>query len=159
MNKLYLMKNSELFQGEKYLDKNYFEGWYFKNTFGSGSFSFIPGISITKDNKKAFIQVITNDISYFADYDIADFKYNHSPFLIKIGNNVFSKEGIHIDIKDKKQNLKVFGDVKYLDNIQIKNSWYSPNIMGPFSYIPFMQCNHAVISMKNKVKGIRLWKK
>ena len=28
------MRNPELFQGEKYINKNksYFEGWYFKNT-------------------------------------------------------------------------------------------------------------------------------
>lgn len=34
MNKLFFIKNPELFQGEKYLavNKNYFEGWYFKNT-------------------------------------------------------------------------------------------------------------------------------
>ena len=33
MNKLLLIKNAELFQGEKDLNKkkNYFEGWYFKN--------------------------------------------------------------------------------------------------------------------------------
>ena len=34
MKKLFLMQNPELFQGEKYIktNKNYFEGWYFKNT-------------------------------------------------------------------------------------------------------------------------------
>lgn len=34
MKRLFLIKNPELFQGEKYIntDKNYFEGWYFKNT-------------------------------------------------------------------------------------------------------------------------------
>ena len=34
MKKIFLIKNPELFQGEKYIktNKNYFEGWYFKNT-------------------------------------------------------------------------------------------------------------------------------
>ena len=34
MKKLLLIKNPKLFQGEKYINKNknYFEGWYFKNT-------------------------------------------------------------------------------------------------------------------------------
>ena len=34
MNKLFLMKNPELFQGEKHLkeNKDYFEGWYLKIT-------------------------------------------------------------------------------------------------------------------------------
>lgn len=63
MNKLFLMKNPELFQGEKYLDtdKNYFEGWYFKNTNSEEGISFIPGININGKNKKAFIQIITNN--------------------------------------------------------------------------------------------------
>ncbi len=30
---------------------------------------------------------------------------------------------------------------------------FSPNIMGPFSYIPFMECNHAIISMENVING------
>ena len=25
--------------------------------------------------------------------------------------------------------------------------------MGPFSYIPFMECNHAIISMQNTING------
>lgn len=25
--------------------------------------------------------------------------------------------------------------------------------MGPFSYIPFMECNHAILSMKSKTNG------
>ena len=34
MKKIYLIKNPDLFQGEKFLktNKNYFERWYFKNT-------------------------------------------------------------------------------------------------------------------------------
>jgi len=54
MNKLFLMRNPEIFQGEKYLkkNKNYFEGWYFKNTNITSGISFIPGININKDEKK-----------------------------------------------------------------------------------------------------------
>ena len=63
MKKLYLIRNPELFQGEKYLtkrsNKNYFEGWYFKNSSNNNGISFIPGISISKNERKAFIQVIT----------------------------------------------------------------------------------------------------
>lgn len=102
MNKLFLMKNPDLFQGKKYLNtnKNYFEGWYFKNTNNVEGISFIPGINIDDKDKKAFIQVITNNSSYFINYNIKDFKFNFEPFLIQIGNNTFSKDGIHIKIKD-----------------------------------------------------------
>ena len=157
MRKLFYIKNSELFQGRKYLNKRnrkyYFEGWYFKNTCGDICISFIPGISINKDKNKAFIQIITNDKSYYINYDIDDFKYNDSPFYIKIGNSYFSKDNIHIDINDSDENIVMYGDIEYSNSINICNSLISPSIMGPFSYVPFMECNHSVISMKCGVNG------
>lgn len=156
MKKIYLIKNPDLFQGEKYLNtnKNYFEGWYFKNTNKENGISFIPGINIDDKDKKAFMQVITNDSSYFINYDINDFKFSTAPFQITIGNNTFSKEGIHIDIKDETQNLNINGHVKYSNNKNISKNFMNPNIMGPFSYIPFMECNHAILSMQNKANGL-----
>ena len=155
MNKLYFIKNPEVFQGEKYLNnnKNYFEGWYFKNSNEEESISFIPGINIDEKSKNAFIQVITNNSSYFINYNILDFKFNTNPFFIKIGKNFFSKEKIHIEIEDKSQNLKIYGNLKYSNNKNIKTNFINPNIMGPFSYIPFMECNHAILSMKNNING------
>ena len=149
------MRNPDLFQGEKYLNKtkNYFEGWYFKNSNNLETISFIPGINIDK-NKKAFIQVITNNESFFINYDITKFEFGINPFYIKIDNNIFSKEGISIDIKDINQNLVITGNIKYLNNININTNILSPNIMGPFSYVPFMECNHAILSMKNNATGI-----
>lgn len=103
MNRLLLIKNADLFQGEKFLNKkkNYFEGWYFKNINLDKGISFIPGINIDDVGAKAFIQIITNDTSYFVDYDIKDFKFNYAPFYIQIGNNSFSKENINIEIVQK----------------------------------------------------------
>lgn len=155
MRKLFLIKNPELFQGEKYLKtgKPYFEGWYFKNTNKSNGISFIPGININGHEKKAFIQVITTDASYFVDYHINDFAFSHNPFFIRVGNNFFSRDAVRIDIHDKSQNLIVYGDVKYSNPQNINTNFLNPNIMGPFSYLPFMECNHAILCMKNKANG------
>ena len=145
----------DVYNVKKYLNsnKNYFEGWYFKHTNKKNGISFIPGISITNKEKKAFIQIITTDSSYFVNFDIKDFEYSSTPFYIKIKNNFFSKNKIHIDIKDDNQNLTVYGDIKYTENKNIKTNFINPNIMGPFSYIPFMECNHAILSMKSKING------
>lgn len=91
MKKLLLIKKPELFQGEKYLKKNkdYFEGWYFKNTTGDYGIAFIPGININEHERKAFIQVITNSGAYFVNYDIEDFDYGSDPFYVRIGDNFF----------------------------------------------------------------------
>lgn len=74
MNRLYLMRNPEVFQGEKYLEdgKDYFEGWYFKNSNKKSTISFIPGINIDGKNRKAFIQIIVDTNSYFVNYDMKD---------------------------------------------------------------------------------------
>jgi len=153
MNKLQLIKNPTFFQGKKYLDKkkSYFEGWYFKNISNKDSIAFIPGININKSEKKAFIQIITKDNSYYITYDMKEFEYSNSPFYIKIGNNYFSKEKIQIDINDS--NIKVFGKITYSDFKNIDTNILKPNIMGIFSYVPFMECNHAIIAMKCRVDG------
>lgn len=155
MNKLFLIRNPKVFQGKRFLNtnKNYFEGWYFKNTNNKNGISFIPGINIDEHGKKAFIQVITNDLSYFVNYNINDFKFSFSPFYIQIGNNFFSENRIQVDIKDDSQNLKVRGEIKYSNNKNINTNILNPNIMGPFSYVPFMECNHAILSMKAKANG------
>lgn len=149
------MKNPELFQGENYLDTNkeYFEGWYFKNTNNKEGISFIPGININSENKKAFIQVITNTSSYFVNYNINEFEFNNNPFYIKIGKNTFSKNGINIDILDKYQKLKINGNLNYSNSKNIKTNIFKPNIMGPFSYLSFMECNHAILSIENRTFG------
>lgn len=147
--------NLECFQGEKYLkcNKNYFEGWYFKNMNNEQGIAFIPGIHIWNEERKAFIQIITYQRSYFVNYEIDEFKYHQNPFSIQIQNNIFSKEGIWIDIEDDQQDLKIYGKLDYYENINIKKSFVCPNIMGPFSYIPFMECNHAILCMRNRIQG------
>ena len=87
------------------------------------------------------------------NYNIEDFKFSFNPFSIQIGNNVFSNEEIHIDIKDDTENLKIFGDIRYTNSKNINTSVFSPNIMVPFSYISFMECNHAILSMQNAANG------
>ena len=155
MNKLWLKRKPEVFQGENYLKKNlnYFEGWYFKNSGDKNSIAFIPGININHKFKEAFIQVITDQSSYFVDYNISDFRFMHNPFYIKIGNNFFSKEGLHIEISEVTQNIEIYGNIKYSDSKNIITNLFKPNIMGPFSYVPAMECNHAILSMQNCVNG------
>lgn len=153
MKKSGLRKNPYTFQGEKYIEKNnnYFEGWYFKNTNNKNSISFIPGISIEDGNKSAFIQVITNEFSEFIPYSFEDFKFNHNPFYISIGKNFFSQDKMSINIDN--ENIKAHGGLNFSNGLEIEKTLFAPNIMGPFSYVPFMECNHAILNMKNTING------
>lgn len=149
----YLLENPEIFQGENKLAKanSYFEGWYFKHTGKDISISFIPGIHIENGNKSAFIQIITNSSSYYISYDFSDFEFSYEPFFIRIGNNFFSFNEININIEDT--NISIHGNLHYSNHITIEKSRFNPNIMGPFSFIPFMECNHAILSMKHQISG------
>ncbi|MBE6155300.1 MAG: hypothetical protein E7164_00915 [Firmicutes bacterium] len=153
MTKLFLIKNFHTFQGEKKLKKTkkYFEGWYYKISSSLFDIAFIPGINITKKIPNAFIQVITNKESYFIKYDIENFEYRLNPFYIKIGNNIFTEDYIHVDIKNK--SLKIFGNVDFSNSQKIKVSIINPSIMGPFSYLSFLECNHDILSMKSLANG------
>lgn len=153
LNKIKLIKSPELYQGQKKMNSlnSYFEGWYFRNYSDKYNISFIPSISSNGENKSAFIQVITNSNSYFVSFPFEEFKFSNYPFYIKIANNFFSKDKIHIDISS--DNLFIKGTVNYSNISQIQKSLLSPNIMGPFCYLPFMECNHAILSMKHEVNG------
>lgn len=153
MNSFYLLENPETFQGENKINHSnyYFEGWYFKNTGKDISISFIPGINIENGKKSAFIQIITNSSSYYISYPFTEFKFSYEPFSINIGNNLFSLDQVKINIKDK--DISINGELRYHNHTKIRKNIFSPNIMGPFSFIPFMECNHAILSMKHEING------
>ena len=146
------IKNQELFLSRN--KKLYFEGWYFKNSFLDKDLviSFIPGICKNKNENYCFIQVICNKFnSFFIKYDISKFKYFDNPFKIKIDNNIFSKEKIYIDITY--ENIHIECDLKFSNMIKLKTSIYTPNIMGPFAYLTFLDCNHGIVSLNHNITG------
>lgn len=104
-------------------------------------------------NYSSFIQIITKENSYFLSYSFQDFSFSNSPFFIKIADNYFSLDKIIINISDSFHRLKINGSMNFSNHISIKRSLFAPNIMGPFSYLPSMECNHAVLSMKSNVSG------
>lgn len=137
------MKNHHI----KKTSKRFFEGWYFKHQTHGQTISFIPGIHIPKEGKPfAFIQIITHNKSYFIQYPYHAFYVNKKDLYIHIGNNEFSGKGITIDINTPE--LKIKGKVNYGDLTPIKY-----DIMGPFSLLTNMQCNHGIISLRHFVNG------
>ncbi len=135
----------------------FFEGWYFKEVSGSGDVvvSFIPGYSTVELDSHAFVQYIlvkNGEIkSGYIKYPLSEFKYSEAPFRLEIGNNIFSVDGFSVDIDDAGFIIK--GSVGFGKFLGIKQSLYAPNIMGPFAYIPNMECNHGVISLGHDLSG------
>lgn len=86
-------------------------------------------------------------------YSFQDFSFINSPFSIKIANNSFSLDEINIDINNSFHMLNIEGNIHFSNRTSIASNFFAPNIMGPFSYFPSMECNHAVLSMKSNVSG------
>lgn len=126
---------------------SYFEGWYFKHQSETNAIAFIPGINFNEQGEKeAFIQVITRDTSFQISYPYSAFSVcRHKP-AVRIGNSIFTDKGIKIDIHDPK--IDCSGTIKYAPLTPLKS-----DIMGPFRFIPFMECNHGIISMKHDLTG------
>lgn len=127
--------------------KAFFEGWYFKHQYNDFSMALIPGINIDKNGDKySFIQVITKDNSYNIKYKFDDFSISYDKLTIKIKDNIFSINGVVLNIRES--GIRIKGRLKYNNITPIKS-----NIMGPFSLIKFMKCNHEIISLYHTVDG------
>ena len=145
---------TEVFQGHL-SKKNYFEGWYFKNVSDDNGnvYAFIPGISLANGYSHAFIQIIngiTGDTHYIT-YDVKDFKWEKDSVWVQIGASTFTDKYIDINIDDKE--IKVKGRIDFSNITKYPKTLISPSIMGWYSYIPFMECNHGIVSVNHSLNG------
>lgn len=143
--------NPEMYQGWGNT-KKYFEGWYFKvvNAQGTKAFSFIPGISMDVTGKShAFIQVLDGAMkkSEYHSFDASLFIPSEDKFELSLGENYFSPHRMVLDLPYVKGTLEFSGIVPW------PKPWYSPGIMGPYAFVPFMECSHGIVSMDHRIRG------
>lgn len=145
-----------LFHPEQYQGwgntRKYFEGWYFKvvNASGTKAFAFIPGIAMDEAGKShAFVQVLDGIAkkSYYHKFDASLFLPSVGKFDLSIGTNHFSSDSITIDLPSMK------GSLRFSDLVRWPDKWYSPGIMGPYTFAPFMECYHGIVSMDHSIEG------
>jgi len=143
----------EIFQG-KYQKKHYFEGWYFKviDSNMEHALAIIPGISIEEKDTHAFIQVLNHESkAEYIRYEITDFRYNEKKFEFEIGENYFSHGLIRLNIVGNELSIK--GQLQFHNVIKLPKTILRPGIMGPFSYIPYMECYHGIVSIHHDITG------
>jgi len=133
-------------------DKRYFEGWYFKVVSESEdrAFAFIPGIAMNEEgDKQAFIQVLDGKklTAEYHKFKASDFHPEPGKFELEIAGNHFSNCRILLDIPEIK------GELTFNGNVGWPRKWYSPGIMGPYSFVPLMECYHGILSMDHIIKG------
>lgn len=156
MNWLRTKRHPERFQGT--LNKNnYFEGWYFKIVSEDENhiYAIIPGIMLNKKEQSshAFIQILDGiDVKYhFLKYPLESFTYEKIKFSVKVDDNFFSYDGLKLNIQNEKISIK--GEIKISNQVPIPKKFLRPGIMGPFTYFPFMQTYHGIVSMNHQIDG------
>ncbi len=114
------------------------------------AFAFIPGIAMDENGKQqAFIQVLDgrNLVADYHQFSAEEFVPTGGKFEVSIANNSFKKNGFQLNLSDVK------GQLTFQNQVPWSSTWYSPNIMGPFSFGPFMQCYHGILSMDHSIQG------
>jgi hypothetical protein len=147
----------EVFQGNL-KKKFYFEGWYNKIVDVSADhiYAIIPTIALNKKEQTshAFIQYldgINATVKYFK-YNLDDFEnLSNKNYEIRIGKNYFSVDQIQLDIDQEDFTIK--GDLEYIDPIPWPKKFLQPGVMGWFSYMPFMETYHGMVSMNHELRG------
>lgn len=124
--------------------RDYFCGWYIKCQNDSQTVAFIAAYHITNNEKSCSLQVITDGGAWNVSYPYEEFRMDETG--VTIGPNVFQKTGCHLDICE--DGLKLRGELTFGKFAPI-----AYDIMGPFKYVPFMECRHSVFSMKHRVDG------
>lgn len=124
--------------------REYFCGWYYRCQSDNQTLAIIPSVHKTKASDFCTIQLITDTCSLHAQFPYTDLQQNGSQ--ISIGKNRFGRSGVSLDIHTPE--FHITGSVRFGAFTPI-----SYDIMGPFRYVPFMQCRHSVYSMQHRVDG------
>ncbi len=125
-------------------NKGYFQGWYFKCCNGDKTVAFIPAYHRSRNTTSASLQIITDDNAYSIPFE--GLEYNDKTLFVKIGDCIFSEQGITLDFRSSQ--CKMEGQLRFRSLSPI-----AYDIMGPFTLVPFMQCRHGVYSMWHQIDG------
>lgn len=128
-----------------------FEGWYFKQQCEKNAVAFIPAHHRGQNGEEAAsLQIITPGRAVQVPFSSDKFELQRTPFSIRIGDCRFGLDGCSLHCEADGRPLR--GELRYEQLIQPR--W---DIMGPFQFVPFMQCRHSLVSIAHTVSGHLCW--
>jgi hypothetical protein len=135
----------------------FFEGWYYKlvDAAEQRRYAVIPGIFLSEDPEEehAFVQVlngVTGQVTYHR-YPASAFWAARDAFDIHVGPSRFTANAISLSLSSPAQVL--VGDAYFEGLSPWPISLLSPGIMGWYSWVPFMETYHGVLSLDHKIHG------
>ena len=133
----------------------YFEGWYYKNVSSTGDVvACIPGVSFQEQgDNHGFIQLINgwNSRTDFFRYPIDECMFSDRDLDLRIGTSHFTENEMHLHIEQDGRSVR--GDITFREKVRLQTSFLSPGIMGWYTFAPFMECYHGVVSLDHRLSG------
>jgi tocopherol cyclase len=135
----------------------FFEGWYFKLVDRSEEhrFAVIPGVFLHSDPsaQHAFLQVLDGNFgrSQYHRFPFSEFIASADVFDIRVGPNRLSSNKITLDVD--RDGHSVRGTLSFKNTTPWPVRLASPGVMGWYSWVPFMECYHGVLSFDHEIEG------
>lgn len=124
--------------------RNFFCGWYFRCQSDRQTLAIIPSIHKTRKSNFCTIQLITDMEAFHVQFPYSDYEKDEKQ--IRIAGSRFGTDGIALEIQTPV--VRASGSIGF--------GAFTPipyDIMGPFRFVPFMQCRHSVFSMHHTADG------
>jgi hypothetical protein len=124
--------------------REYFCGWYLKCQNETKTMALIPAYHIVGGHKTCSVQLITDDGAWNFPYPGDAIRIGEAG--VELGNNHFGRDGMTLELCGP--GIRAQGRVSFGPFTEIGG-----DIMGPFRYVPFLECRHSVFSMRHTVNG------
>lgn len=149
------IRHPEAFHGRG-VTGGFFEGWYVKvaDAQQRARWAFIPGVFRGHDGEsvtdEAFVQVLdgATGVSAYHRYAATDFSASADDFDVWVGPHHFSSQGVSMRLPG------LHGDIRFttpMDPWPV--TWRRPGIMGPYAWVPMMECYHGIVSFGHDLSG------
>lgn len=154
MNALY---NPALYHGHG-KTQNFFEGWYYKfvSADEQNVWAIIPGVFLGQGSRDShvFIQTLNGRTgqSHYHRFPLEAFRASRDEFDVQIEHNHFRADCFSLHLERPEQTLT--GELQFHNPIPWPVTIFSPGIMGWYSFMPFMECYHGVVSLDHPVSGV-----
>ncbi len=126
----------------------YFEGWYLKCQTRQGrALALIPAFHIDREGRRsASLQVIAENGTWWLAYPDAAFHACEGRFAVQMDQSVWDDTGLCLKVE--RDDLCLQGRLRGGPFVPLAS-----DIMGPFRFLPGMECSHGVLSMGHPLSG------
>ena len=126
----------------------YFEGWYLKHQTREGAaLALIPACHIDREGRRsASLQVVADGEARWLAYPDAEFRAFGEMFCVRVGRSLFTRREMCLHIE--RDELSLHGTVRCGPFTPLRS-----DIMGPFRFLPALECAHGVLSMAHPLES------